>query len=106
MPYFLELPSSVPVCQVCGTPINPANEPGGKLHLIKGRPMCAVHRLLLLRSSTSKLDYRKVFAQKAEQEKAELDVLVANEFKTQREKNRVEAVAADSQEAADQLIKH
>jgi hypothetical protein len=98
------LPGTYPICQIDGRPINPASEPGHAIYLVKGYPMCALHRLLR-RPVSNKLDYRKVFSQRAEEEKAELDKVAAKEFATKKENQRVMEVAADSQEAAFKINK-
>lgn len=98
------LPGIYPICQIDGKPINPAAEPNGKLHLISGHPMCTMHRLMRIQQS-GKLDYRKVFAHRKEEEKANLDKLAAKEFAIQKENQRVMEIAADSQEEAAHIDK-
>jgi|GEM_PF-6861132 hypothetical protein len=98
------VPTLKPVCQVDGKEINPATEPGGKLYLVKGHPMCTMHRLMR-RPVNGKLDYRKVFSHRKEEEKANLDKLAAKEVAMQKENQRVKQIAADSQEEAAQIDK-
>lgn len=92
------LPSTTPRCQVDGKPIIPKAEPGRKLYLVQGAPMCAFHRLMRL--GKGKIDYRKLFTHRRETEKAKLDRMVAEETRKQKENQRIREVAAESQEQA------
>lgn len=80
-----------------GRPIIPKAEPGRKLYLVNGVPMCAFHRLM---RRPGKIDYRKLFTHRKETEKAKLDRMVAEETRKQKENQRISEVAAESQEQA------
>jgi hypothetical protein len=93
------VPTWKPICQVDGKPIYAETEPKGKLYLVNGYPMCSLHRLMRLRP-IGKLDYRKVFGSRKEEDKAKLDRIVKEEIATQRENQRILEVAAESQAEA------
>jgi hypothetical protein len=97
----LLIPTRQPVCQVDGKPIMKDAEPKGRLYLVAGRPMCAFHRLMLI--PKGKINYRRLFARRGEEEKAKLDRIAAEEIKKQKEDNRILEIAAKSQEEAAKL---